>query len=166
MANIITGIRIICSFALLFFPVFSPAFYALYIVGGVSVMIDGTVARKTGTVTNFGSTLDMIADFALIVVCMIKILPVLDIETWMLIWIGIIAMIKMINIVSGIVVKGKIVSVHSVMNRITGFLLFALPLTVSFIELRYSVAVVCAVTTFAAIQEGHFIRTGRIKDGI
>ena len=50
MANIITGIRIVCSIALLFCPVFSPAFYALYLTAGVSDMIDGTVARKTGTV--------------------------------------------------------------------------------------------------------------------
>lgn len=41
MANIITGLRIICSVALLFFPAFSPAFYALYIAAGLSDMIDG-----------------------------------------------------------------------------------------------------------------------------
>jgi hypothetical protein len=35
--------------------VFSPAFYALYIASGVSDMIDGTVARKTGTASEFGS---------------------------------------------------------------------------------------------------------------
>ena len=37
--------------------------------------------------------------------------------------------------------------------------LFILPLTFSFIDLRYSAAVVCLVATFAAVQEGHFIRT-------
>lgn len=49
MANIITVIRIVCSIALLPFPAFSPTFYALYIVAGVSDMADGAVARKTGT---------------------------------------------------------------------------------------------------------------------
>ena len=52
MANIITGIRIARSIAILFCPVFSPAFYILYIIAGVSDMIDGTVARKTGTVSD------------------------------------------------------------------------------------------------------------------
>ncbi len=47
LANTITGIRIVCSIALLFCPVFSPVFYALYITAGVSDMVDGTVARKT-----------------------------------------------------------------------------------------------------------------------
>ena len=58
MANIITCIRIICSIVLLFCPVFSPVFYALYITAGVSDMLDGAVARKTGTVSEFGSKLD------------------------------------------------------------------------------------------------------------
>ena len=55
----------------------------------------------------------------------------------------------------------KLVAVHSVMNKVTGALLFTLPLTLRFIELRYSVIVVCAVATFAAVQEGHYIRTGK-----
>ena len=34
-------------------------------------------------------------------------------------------------------------------------------LTIPVLSLKYSAIVVCAVATFAAIQEGHFIRTGR-----
>ena len=49
------------------------------------------------------------------------------------------------------------------MNRVTGILLFALPLTLSFIALNYSGAVVGAVATFTALQEGHLIRTGAEK---
>ncbi len=62
MANIIRGIRIVLSVALLFCPALSPTFYALYIVAGFSDMIDGAVARKTGTVSEFGSKLDTVAD--------------------------------------------------------------------------------------------------------
>lgn len=43
----------------------------------------------------------------------------------------------------------------------TGALLFVLPLTLPFINLKYSALAVCLVATFAAIQEGHFIRTGK-----
>jgi len=39
-----------------------------------------------------------------------------------------------------------------------------LPLTLSFIEMKYSAIFVCVAETFAAIQEGHFIRTGRIVE--
>ncbi|MBQ6361520.1 MAG: CDP-alcohol phosphatidyltransferase family protein [Lachnospiraceae bacterium] len=161
MANTITVFRIAAGIVLLFCPVFSPAFYVLYIAAGLSDMLDGFVARKTNTVSRFGARLDTIADFVLVVVCLIKLLPVLRIPAWLYGWIGIIALIKAVNIVSGFAVQKKFVAVHSVMNKTTGALLFLLPLTIPVLPLKYSAIVVCAAATFAAIQEGHFIRTGR-----
>ena len=127
-------------------------------------MIDGTVARKTGTVSEFGSKLDTVADLILVIVCLIKLLPVLHVATWLIIWIIVIALIKVINLFSGYVLRKEIVVLHTVMNRVTGILLFALPLTLSFIALNYSGAIVGAAATFAAIQEGHLIRTGAEKN--
>ena len=79
---------------------------------------------------------------------------------WLIIWIVVIAVIKAVNLVSGYIMRKEIVVLHTVANKVTGVLLFVLPLTVEFIDLKYSGAVVCAVATFAAIQEGHLIRTG------
>ena len=138
MANIITGIRIICSIALVFFPAFSPAFYTLYIVAGISDMIDGVVARKMGTVSEFGTKLDTAADFILVVVCLIKLIPIIHVPKWLIIWIIIIAVIKAINLISGYVTRIEIVVLHTVMNKVTGILLFVLPLTLTFIDLKYS----------------------------
>ena len=163
MANIITIIRILCSIAILFCPVFSVAFYSLYITAGISDIVDGWVARKTNTASEFGAKLDTVADVVFVVVCLVKLLPVLTIPDWLWIWIGIIALIKIINIVSGFVVQKQFVAVHSVMNKVTGVLLFVFPLTLSFIDLKYSAVVVCIFATFAAVQEGHFIRTKKIK---
>ena len=160
MANLITIVRIICSIALLFCPVFSPGFYAFYITAGISDMADGAVARKTGTVSKFGSKLDTAADFVLVVVCLIKLIPAIHAPTWLIIWIIVIAAIKAVNLISGYIMRKEIVVLHTVMNKVTGILLFALPLIISFIDLKYSGAFVCAAATFAAIQEGHLIRTG------
>ena len=163
MANIITFIRILCSIAILFCPVFSVAFYSLYITAGVSDMVDGWVARKTNTASEFGAKLDTIADIIFVITCLLKLIPVMDIPTWLYVWIGIIALIKIINVISGYVVQKQFVAIHSLMNKVTGVLLFLLPLTFSFIDVRYSAAVVCIIATFAAVQEGHFIRTKRQK---
>ena len=160
MANIITCIRIVCSIVLLFCPVFSPAFYAFYITAGVSDMVDGAAARKMGAVSDFGSKLDTSADFVLIVVCMIKLIPVIRVPTWLLVWIIVIAAIKAFNLIYGYVKRKELAALHTVMNKVTGLLLFALPLTLSFIDLKYSGAFVSAAATFAAIQEGCLIRTG------
>ncbi|MBR4446272.1 MAG: CDP-alcohol phosphatidyltransferase family protein, partial [Solobacterium sp.] len=138
MANIITSIRIICSMAMLFCPVFSRAFYALYITAGVSDIVDGTIARKTGTASEFGSKLDSAADCVLVLVCLIKLIPVIHVPIWLIIWIIMIAVIKAINLVSGYVMRKEMVALHTVMNEVTGILLFVLPLTLTFFDLIYS----------------------------
>ena len=79
MANIITGIRIVFSVALLIFPALSPAFFVLYVAGCLSDMTDGAVARSTGTVSGFGSGLDTFADIVFAAVCLIKLLPLLHV---------------------------------------------------------------------------------------
>ncbi len=159
MANIITGIRILCSIALLAVSPFSKTFYILYLTAGFSDMIDGTVARKTGTAGEFGSKLDSIADIMFVTVCLIRLIPVLDIEKWLYVWIVLIVVIKAANIASGLKRRKRIVFVHSILNKITGMSVFVLPLTLRHLELRYTAAVVCTIATIAAIQEGHIIRT-------
>ncbi len=161
LANIITSLRITGSVALLFIPVFSFGFYAIYLFCGFSDMIDGTIARKTNTVSEFGSKLDTVADFVFVVVCLIKLLPLLHIPTWLWIWIVVIAIIKATGIVLGFVLRRKLVALHTVLNKVTGVLLFLLPLTLAFIEPAYSCTVVCAIATVAAVQEGYYIATDR-----
>ena len=154
MANLITAIRILCSIALLFCAALSPWFYALYITAGVSDMVDGWVARKTNTVSEFGSKLDTVADILFVVVCLVKLLPVLHLPVWIYVWVGIIAGIKVFNIVYSYVVRKQFLADHSILNKITGALLFLLPLTLSVIDVKYSAAAVCLVATVAAVKEG------------
>lgn len=155
--NIITSIRIVVSIALLFCQALSPIFYILYIIGGISDMLDGLVARKTDAISDFGSKLDTIADIIFAGVCLIKLLPVMNIPVWIYLWILVIAAIKMINIVFGYVKEKKLVSIHSIMNKVTGMLLFILPLTLSFVDIKYSATVVCVVATMAAVHEGYLV---------
>ena len=160
MANVITGFRITAGLALLFCPVFSLPFYALYLTAGISDMVDGVVARGTNTASEFGARLDTAADFVFVVVCLIRLLPVIDIPTWLYVWIGVIALIKGMNVASGFIMWKRFVAVHTVMNKVTGALLFVLPLTIPLVELRVTAMIVCVIATFAAIQEGHLVRTG------
>lgn len=160
MANLITGFRILLSAALLFCPALSARFYALYLAAGFSDMIDGAVARKTGKADELGARLDTVADFVFAAVCLIKLLPVISLPSWLYVWIGAIAFIRGINIASGYVIRKRFVAMHTIANKATGALLFILPLTLSFMEVRHTAVIVCAVATFAAIQEGHLIRTG------
>ncbi len=161
LANVITGIRISGSILLAFVPVFSVSFYAVYLICGLSDMIDGTVARKTNSSSSFGARLDTAADFLFAAISLAKLLPYITVPGWLWVWIAAIALIKVANIVSGFVRNKRLVSIHSIMNKVTGGLLFFLPLTLGMIELKYSAVIVCYIATVSAIQEGYFIGTGR-----
>lgn len=157
LANFITGSRIIFSLAMLTFSVFSARFYFFYMLAGFTDMIDGTIARKLGTESMFGRNFDTIADIVFVASAAYKLFPEFKISLAIWIWISIIAVIKIINIIFGFVRKKNFTAVHSLANKITGAVLFLLPLTLTVFDIRYSSIFVCTIASFAAIQEGYFI---------
>ena len=120
-------------------------------------MADGTVARKTNSASAFGARLDTVSDFVFMTVALIKFVPHLHIPVRLWIWIGIIAMIKLGNAAWGFVRAKKIISPHTLLNKVTGLLLFLLPVTISFVDLTYTLPIVCAVATVAAIHEWYYM---------
>lgn len=161
MANLITSCRILFSLLLLFFPALSPGFYGLYLAAGLSDMLDGFVARRTNSASSLGAKLDSMADVVFLSVCLIRLLPVLALPVWLWVWVGLIALLRLVNVVSGFVRRKKLVLLHTRANKLTGALLFLLPLSLGFLNIAYTAVPLCALASFAAIQEGHFIRTGR-----
>ena len=157
IANIMTSCRILLSIALLFCPVFSVCFYGIYLLCGFTDMVDGTIARKTNSVSEFGARLDTTSDFIFFAVTLIKLLSVIHIPKWIWVWIVVIAIIKIFNVILGFAYTKKLISLHTLMNKITGLLLFVLPLTLEFIEIKYCLIAVCIIATISAIQEGHLI---------
>ena len=158
-ANILTFVRILGSILLLFFPIFSMFFYVTYLLCGFSDMIDGTIARKTNGVSEFGAKIDTLADLVFVAVSLIKILPTIHIPWWLWIWGFIIASIKFGNIILGYFSEKQFISLHTTMNKFTGLLLFVLPLTFSFCELKFSLLFIYPIATFSAIQEGFLVVT-------
>ena len=161
IANIITSCRILFSITLLFCPVFSACFCGIYLLCGITDMVDGTIARKRNSVSEFGARLDTTSDFIFFAVTLIKLMPVIHIPKWIWVWIAVIAIIKIFNVILGFLYTKKLISLHTVMNKITGLLLFLIPLALQFIEIKYSLIAVCIVATISAIQEGYYIRTGQ-----
>ena len=161
IANIITGSRVVFSLPLLFIPLSSAWFCILYLVCRLTDMIDGAIARKTRAVSKFGTKLDTVADVVFMFVCGLKMLPLIHIPVWLWVWIIIIASIKIFNILFVFIHKKKLISIHSVLNKVTGFTLFLLPLSLTFIETTYNVATICVLATIAVIQEVYFIAKGQ-----
>lgn len=154
LANCLTISRGIAALFLLVLPVFGGAFWSVYVWCGLSDMLDGAIARKTGSVSREGAVLDSIADLVFVGICLIKILPELELPMWMWIWLIIIALIKMFNFIRGILCHHQIIMPHTQTNKVTGFLLFLLPLALQWISPLVPSLLVCIVATYAAIEEG------------
>ena len=157
--NIITVLRILGAVSLMFCDTAGAAFWIIYGLCGVSDMVDGFLARRLHTESRIGTVLDSLADICLVVCCAIRLLPVLQIPTWLWLWAGVIVIIKIINQISALVVRKRLCFHHTKSNKLTGFLLFiAVPMVFWSIV---PIAIVAGVATFSAVQEGHSIRTAR-----
>ena len=153
IANIVTSIRILGSVCMLCADVFSPLFYSTYLLCGFTDMIDGTIARKTNSVTTFGSHLDSVADLIFLTAASIKILPEIYIPGWLWFSILIVFIMKMTAVVWRYILVKQLVLKHTLMNKLAGFLLFLLPLSLPVVEINYSAGMVCTVAFLSAIQE-------------
>lgn len=162
--NILTTLRIGCSLGIIFCEPLSLMFTILYIIAGVTDMLDGFAARKLNAVSFFGERYDSVADVLFIGICLFKILPVLNLKIWQIVWIVLIAVIKGSNVMFSYLYHRKKRFLHSTANRITGFMLFLSPLLIVGFPKEYIVLGLCLIATFAAIQEGHYIRTGKMED--
>ena len=157
LPNIITILRIIGSFSLLFCDLTSQLFWVIYGLCGISDMADGYLARKLKCVTKMGALLDSLADICFVACCAWQFLPMLKLPQWIWLWAGVIVVIKVVNQISALVMHGRCCFPHTIANKTTGFLLF-IAVTMTF-RTVIPIAIVAVVATFAAVQEGHIIRS-------
>ena len=157
LPNVISALRFLGAVCLLFFGVESCAFWAIYFVCGLSDMADGYLARKLGCESKVGAMLDSLADLVFVVCCCFKLIPALAFPRWLWIWGGVIVAIKVINQISALVMYKKCVFPHTMANKVTGVLLFLSVPTAFWTFIP--IVIVAGVATFAAIIEGHYIRT-------
>ena len=156
--NYISISRIIISIALLFPKTFSVTFYIIYIYCGLSDMLDGFLARKYKITSQFGAKIDSIADMIFVFASVLKIIPFIEISIAIYIWIIIIMLIKIFNIIFGYIKYKKLTVLHSVANKITGFLLFILPLKIEVLDIKIITTLICGIATLSAIQESYYIK--------
>ena len=157
LPNIITLLRIAGSLGLLLCDVTGVVFWIIYGLCGISDIVDGWLARKLKCATKTGALLDSLADICFVACCAWRFLPILELPQWLWLWAGVIVAIKIVNQISALVMYGHCSFPHTTANKATGFLLFiAVPMIIWSI---IPITIVASIATFAAIQEGHVIRT-------
>ena len=151
--------RIVLCLPLLLVDAMTLPFWTLYVIAGLTDMLDGFLARRWGVESKFGARLDSLADFMLVLAVGYKLFPYMKLPTALWMMIGLIALVKVSNALSSYVVKHKIAFLHTKANKLTGFLLFIGMMIVGqsyFIPVAW---VIACIALFAAIQEGHIIRS-------
>ena len=153
--NIITSLRILGTLCIIFLNPLSAPFFVVYTATGATDVLDGLIARLTGNTSDFGAKLDSVADLLFYTVSLVKLLPVL----WSLlpgyIWI-IVAVILLLRIVSYIISAvrfRRFASHHTILNKITGVSVFAIPyfLLTKFVVI-YCLAV-CIIGLLSTIED-------------
>ena len=153
LADSITASRILFSALLIFFPPSSSAFAVLYLLCGLTDVLDGFIARKLHTESEKGAMLDTAADLFFALVYAVRILPRLHLPLWVWLWIAGIAAVKITGIIAASRKEKRLSIEHSFGNKLTGLLIFLLPLTVNVLDVKYLAALVCAAATVTAITE-------------
>lgn len=155
LANCVTIARIVISLLILFMEPLSVAFFVLYIICGVTYMVDGTIARKTHSESKTGALLDSISDVVFLVVVVIRLAPILwdRLPMWTLGCVVGIALIRFVSYGIGAKKFKRFASLHTILNKVTGGLLFIFPLLLMLIRISWACAVVCLAAGISAIEE-------------
>lgn len=160
VANIITCIRIFGTVMLLFTVPFSDEFFMVYTLSGASDVLDGYIARKTNTTSDFGAKLDSVADLLFYAVMVCKILPeirnLLPIQIWHLVII--VVALRIFSYIFTAIKYGTFMSNHTKLNKLTGFCVFLSPYFFKFSDYAvYLCIATCIIALVAALDECVFL---------
>ena len=100
--------------------------------------------------------------YGVYLVCLVRLLPHLRLPGWLWIWVGLIALIKLLTLAVGAFRDHCFAFLHTAANKLTGLLLFLFPLALPWLGSVAPGTALCCLATFAAVQE--LARTIRSKE--
>jgi CDP-diacylglycerol--glycerol-3-phosphate 3-phosphatidyltransferase len=150
IANVISIARIFLILTLFLIRPLSVGFFVIYIICGISDMLDGYVARKLGTQSKFGEKLDSAADLIMVTVLIIILYPIINMPLTITYWIVGIVIIRILSMII-VFIKYKTFGIlHTIGNKVTGLMLFLFPIIIQSEVLIY---LLCITASISAIEE-------------
>lgn len=153
--NSITCFRIVGSVVLLFLPSFSPIFYIMYSLCGVSDAVDGFIARRFKLTSELGSRLDSIADLLFYASMLTHVIPFLVPRVPAAVWYVVSALIllRIVMYLLAAVKYHRFSSLHTYANKATGVVLFSVPYLLLFTNPTAVSWIACAACALSSIEE-------------
>jgi len=157
IVNLITTCRIIGAIFLLFVEPMSAVFFAIYIMCIVSDIIDGPIARKTNSATNFGALYDSIADIAFIAAVLFVFLPLLPSDPafglWIFYLVGVVVVTRLLTWAIGFAKYRTLTLLHTYANKGAGLIMASFPIFWALIGLTPAFLIVFAAAFLSAFEE-------------
>lgn len=154
-ADAVTMLRMVGTFGLALLNPGTLWFFAVYTITGFSDVLDGWLARKTGTESDFGAKLDSIADLLFCTVMLIRLFPVMWEKLPVRIWYAVagILLVRLAAYFIAAIKYHRFASLHTRLNKLTGGAIFLLPYILAISTgAAYSWAV-CALACAASLEE-------------
>ena len=153
LPDILSLSRVVGAVLLLFTTPLSLLFLAVYGYCCITDVLDGFLARRSRSENRQGQILDSTADIVLTICLLACLIPFLPWEGWMITWIAIIAVIRIISLGIGSMRFGQIALLHTYGNKISAFLRYLAPFLLAFIDLTPMMVVLCTITTLTSLED-------------
>ncbi len=152
-ANILTIFRIIIS-VVLFFVFNQPIlFFVLYMIGGMTDVLDGYVARLTNTQSELGARLDSIADILLFGIILMSVIRWMGKDIFVYIpFLAAIAVIRLVNVAIAAYKYHTFAIIHTIGNKAAGFLIFFAPVIIR-LKHPWALWFICILAFLSALEE-------------
>lgn len=153
LPNVLSGLRILLAMGLLLIPPLGLSFYVLYLMCGLTDILDGFLARRLQAESSFGSRLDSVADFLLVCILLWRLIPVIQPSGAVLIWVLGIALLRLLAACTAKIRFGHWCFLHTWGNKLTGGLLFLYPLSLGILPSGGMQHFLCIIATLTATEE-------------
>lgn len=151
--NCISIVRVVAAACLLIVKPFSVQFMIIYMICGLSDVMDGYIARKMNASSKFGQILDSVADVVFVSIVLVVCIPVINLEPWTIGWIVLIAVIRLLSLCIGFVRYRHLALLHTYANKGAGIALFCFPLLYLAVGKDAASISVCCIAMLSAIEE-------------
>lgn len=153
--NMFSLLRILLSVLLIPLLPIRIGFTVVYIAIGITDLLDGLIARKYGYESDFGAKLDSIADFVfyfIIVLIFLKLYSsILEVNHQVALLV--ILIIRLLNVLLTKLKYKKIVFVHTLANKISGVIVYLMPVVFLLIQDSIVVWIILGIVFVAAVEE-------------
>jgi CDP-diacylglycerol--glycerol-3-phosphate 3-phosphatidyltransferase len=151
--NTLSVIRIAGAVSLMFLPIFTAPFFAVYAVCAVLDFADGFFAKTLDAKSFTGDRLDHIASLLFIIILTARYFSIMEIPYWAVLVFSGIAVIKIASLVFGAVRYKKATFVGTDWNKWAKVSFYLIPLWYLFAGMVFTCVVVIATFVIAVTEE-------------